>query len=651
MQSTSEPGQVIAFYSFKGGTGRSMALANVGCTLAQMPELSKPILLIDWDLEAPGLHRYFRKHLFQAFDGSEQIQEESPGLIDLFIELRDQLDQVDAVEPQEIESAVTMLAELAVGDYIVETDIPRLHLLKAGRFDKGYAERISTFNWPALYRKSPYLLKAFAARLAQDYRYVLIDSRTGLTDTSSICTMLLPEILVTVFTPNRQSLAGVVDLIVDAGRYRLQSEDVRPLVIYPLPSRIEASEPGLRQQWRHGDAKAGIEGFQDLFEKAFAEIYALPACDLAGYFDDVQIQHAPRYAYGEELAVLVEESRDRFSLTRSFQRFAARLVEGHPPWTPSEDSRSIASDQSPAIDDELAKSAGEDASRRREAAAYLQRIEESTNGFKKSLSRFVLAEKLSFYLEAAGLSVLVALVYSFGASGVLPILLIAPLWGVASSAVSRVLSTRKEKLDSSVAIIANELQSFKEGLPPYDTSAALNRLRGHIDPIILSLGSDSQRLDRKRMGDGKIFICYRRSDIAIASRLYDRLSKRFGVDRVFMDIDSIPLGTDFVAALSEMVKSASVMLVIIGPTWTREMRVANARFGSGRDFVKAEISIALRNEVPTIPLLIERAGFPSAVELPDDIRGLADRNGLELSHARFHADVERLVRALERIVR
>src|SRR3954465_7457038 len=68
-------GQVITFYSYKGGTGRSMALANVGWILASS---GRRVLLIDWDLEAPGLHRYF--HPFM--DDKELIS--SPGLIDFF---------------------------------------------------------------------------------------------------------------------------------------------------------------------------------------------------------------------------------------------------------------------------------------------------------------------------------------------------------------------------------------------------------------------------------------------------------------------------------------------------------------------------------------------------------------------------------------
>lgn len=632
MDLPSESGQVIAFYSFKGGTGRSMALANVGSILAQTPELAKPILLIDWDLEAPGLHRYFRKQLFEAFRGSEQVQEKSPGLIDVFIELRDRIEQLDLSEPQEFESIAKILADLPIEDYIIKTDIPRLHLLKAGRFDGGYAERIGMFDWPALYRQSPFLLKAFAARLAQDYRYILIDSRTGLTDTSSICTMLLPEILVTVFTPNRQSLSGVIDLITEAGRYRLQSEDLRPLIVYPLPSRIEASEPSLRQQWRHGDATAGIEGFQQSFEKAFKEIYALPECDLTSYFDDVQIQHVPRYAYGEELAVLVEESRDRFSLTLSFQRFTTRLLEGLPPW-----EFSAPADDKFTINDDFTKSTSEEANRRREAAAYLQRIEEPISRLRLSLEWISRLERAIIYLPAwATCSTLAMLYFAWPAKlDTRVALLILATFAIMAPLTQSFLSARKQRLTLSLAAIEQEVRSLKANEP--QTSDALARAKGRVDAILSSKSSAASRRD------GKIYISYRRRDAAYAGRIYDALASHFGSNRIFMDVNSISPGEDFAAILKEMVSSSDVMLVVIGPNWSR---------GGGNmpDFVETEIVLALKQDILTIPVLVGGVSTPNASEVPDNIRPLLSRNAFEVNATRWHADLERLIRTIDGLV-
>lgn len=149
------------------------------------------------------------------------------------------------------------------------------------------------------------------------------------TDASGICSMLLPEKLVVVFTPNRQSIEGAVDLVEKAVDYRRRSDDLRPLMVLPLPSRIEPTMERLRRQWRFDDAI----GYQVRFEKVFKAAYALPTCDLTAYFDEIQIQQVPDYAYGEEIAVLVESNAsDRLSLTRSYESFALRLTSNAAPW-------------------------------------------------------------------------------------------------------------------------------------------------------------------------------------------------------------------------------------------------------------------------------------------------------------------------------
>jgi cellulose biosynthesis protein BcsQ len=136
-----ELGKVIAFYSYKGGTGRTMALANVGCALARDAKLPRPVLLVDWDLEAHGLHRYLRNQVVTAFRGDEGLFDNAPGLIDLFIELRNRIAvQSDLPKREQDFDAVTaLLNEFPIQRYIVKTDVPRLHLLKAGRFDSDYA--------------------------------------------------------------------------------------------------------------------------------------------------------------------------------------------------------------------------------------------------------------------------------------------------------------------------------------------------------------------------------------------------------------------------------------------------------------------------------------------------------------------------------
>jgi hypothetical protein len=326
-----------------------MALANIACILAESQTMAggNGVLMIDWDLEAPGLHRYFRNKLTTSSFGMERFDRGNshdlkPGLIDLFYELDKKTDSYsanssDAQSSQPLtgeDLARKAISEVNLKEYILDTTTKGLCLLKAGRFNpkdpNEYSERVNKFNWEGLYQKSPQLIRLLAETLAQKYAYVLIDSRTGITDISGICTMLLPEKLVVVFTPNLQSLTGGLDLIRRATDYRKESADLRPLLVFPLVSRVEANEPELRHDWRFGNLDT--DGYQPEFEKVLAEVYGRAEVKLDRYFDEMQIQHIPRYAYGEEIAVLKEKIVDKFSLRRSYETFANKLIDDRVPW-------------------------------------------------------------------------------------------------------------------------------------------------------------------------------------------------------------------------------------------------------------------------------------------------------------------------------
>jgi MinD-like ATPase involved in chromosome partitioning or flagellar assembly len=320
------PGEVITFYSYKGGTGRSMALANVAVLLAGRP--GKGVLMVDWDLEAPGLHRYFPD---DADDEDDTADDSQLGLIDLFRALDNATKQV-APESAYEKTIDEFLKKLDLNKYVRETSSEGLFLLPAGGFGPSYSSHVNSFRWDDLHTRCPGLFRLLAEWLALRYAYVLIDSRTGITDISGICTALMPNKLVTVFTPNRQSLLGAIDQARLATEYRRKSEDMRPLTVFPLVSRIEPARPQLRDSWRFGQVDSDLLGFQPLFEQLFQEVYKLPACSLNTYFDDVLIPHIADYAYGEEVAVKVERSRDRLSLYQSYDSLTRRLARLNAPW-------------------------------------------------------------------------------------------------------------------------------------------------------------------------------------------------------------------------------------------------------------------------------------------------------------------------------
>src|SRR5258708_22850703 len=150
-----------------------------------------------------------------------------------------------------------------------------------------------------------------------------------------------------------------------------------------------------------------------------------------------------------------------------------------------------------------------------------------------------------------------------------------------------------------------------------------------------------------------VVICYRREDASpYAGRLYDHVSARFGTERVFMDIDTIRRGDDFVQVISDRVAACDALIAVIGKNWLscRDSR-GQRRLDNPQDYVRIEIASALQRNVRVIPALVDGAAMPSADDLPADLAPLARRNAIEISNAMFRPSVERLIQTLEQTVR
>jgi hypothetical protein len=144
-----------------------------------------------------------------------------------------------------------------------------------------------------------------------------------------------------------------------------------------------------------------------------------------------------------------------------------------------------------------------------------------------------------------------------------------------------------------------------------------------------------------------IFICYRRDDSAgHAGRLYDRLSAQFGDKQIFMDIDHIEPGEDFVKAIEDAVGSCEILIAVIGRSWLTSRDEAGRRLDNPNDFVRLEIAAALARNVRVIPALVQGAQMPRPRDLPEDLLPLARRNAIELSDVRWKHDVGQLIDAL-----
>jgi formylglycine-generating enzyme required for sulfatase activity len=148
-----------------------------------------------------------------------------------------------------------------------------------------------------------------------------------------------------------------------------------------------------------------------------------------------------------------------------------------------------------------------------------------------------------------------------------------------------------------------------------------------------------------------IFICYRRDDSAgHAGRLYDQLAAHFGDEQIFMDIDHVEPGEDFVRVIEEAVGSCEILIALIGRSWLTSRDETGRRLDNPNDFVRLEIAAALARGVRVIPVLVQGAQMPRPQDLPDDLSTLARRHALELSDIRWRQDVNQLISALEKVL-
>lgn len=149
---------------------------------------------------------------------------------------------------------------------------------------------------------------------------------------------------------------------------------------------------------------------------------------------------------------------------------------------------------------------------------------------------------------------------------------------------------------------------------------------------------------------GSIFISYRRTGGAKDARaIFERLRRELGDHRVFIDLEGIEPGEDFVDLLERQLDGCEALVVLIGPDWAGVTNEHGARrLDDENDFVRIEVGAALRRGVKIFPVLIDGALPPRATELPKDLRPLVRRQAVVLDYAKFDADVVRLARAIAR---
>jgi tetratricopeptide (TPR) repeat protein len=300
-------GRVVTFYSYKGGTGRTMALANVAWILASN---GHRVLVADWDLESPGLHRFFAPFLDQAV-------QEAPGIIDMVREYEYSATQSADEEQRQ--------ANIAEHTRILRYTIPLRHwtfpdggsldFLSPGKQNTDYLATLSALDWDSFYSalNGGEFLDALRDEMKTQYDYVLIDSRTGLSDVADICTVHLPDVLVDCFTLSTQGIEGsalVATRIEERYGYRA-------IKVLPVPMRVDPFE------------QERVEDGRVFAQRRFGNLPSgMTAAQRRAYWTSVEVPYRPYYAYEEKLAIFGDSPGLPGSMLSSYERITGYITDG-----------------------------------------------------------------------------------------------------------------------------------------------------------------------------------------------------------------------------------------------------------------------------------------------------------------------------------
>jgi tetratricopeptide (TPR) repeat protein len=303
---------IVTFYSFKGGVGRSMALANVARWF-QLCGLN--VAVVDWDLEAPGLETFFFTDEAEAAQSRAQL-----GVIDLLHLYQRMHANLGLDQPGSSDdagnapvAAATLLARLQerlppMQHALVHIAPPRfgapagiepgrLRLLGAGwregeRF-AAYANAVQAFDWDDFYAgfHGQAYFEWLRGALAEVADIVLVDSRTGVTEMGGVCTRQLADVVVALVAPNRQNIDGSSRMAASFTRAEVLAErGGRALEIVMVPSRVDvASEIKL--------------AFESDFEARADPFLHADFRQMGRRFWDLRIPYIAKYAFMERLAI------------------------------------------------------------------------------------------------------------------------------------------------------------------------------------------------------------------------------------------------------------------------------------------------------------------------------------------------------------
>ena len=300
---------IYTFYSYKGGVGRSMALANVAELFYRA---GLKVLMIDWDLEAPGLERFFPIDYEDFYT--------KPGLMDLLLEYKRQMSEEDlSVMDESDELPFQKPQEFFFDIYPDSVSEGKLWLLSAGKRSKDnfkqYINAVNNFDWLDFYKT--WVGERYFDWLSEQFKAVadviFIDSRTGLSEMGRVCAYQFTDVIVMLTTASQQSLDGTLQMLSEFKSPKVKEVRGYVLDVMVVPARVEYSE----------------SNYLDSYQEEFIELFKKHIPQKLGSRPDrlwqLCIPYVPKYAYKERLAIYEKDKEHAKKIVDAFSKLASAL--------------------------------------------------------------------------------------------------------------------------------------------------------------------------------------------------------------------------------------------------------------------------------------------------------------------------------------
>lgn len=312
---------IFTFYSYKGGVGRSMALANVAELFFQA---GLRVLAVDFDLEAPGLEQFLSRG-----DPKKILNRE--GVIDLLLKYKSNMSRSSMIDTDS--NRKEFMPHEPLEHYTVDltpqpSERGQLWLLPAGKRssdDKfaNYVNEVLRFDWREFYEEwegelyFEWLRKQFLSMAD----VVLIDSRTGVTEIGGVCTYQFADVVVMFCSASDQCLEGTYRVLCDLKRPQVEQLRGRPVEILVVPARVENAESDF------------LNKFQSDFLNCFGERIPKQLTNSEQLWN-LRIPYIPRYAYKEIIAARERTKASAQDMVKAFNLLTFVLSRfapvGHP---------------------------------------------------------------------------------------------------------------------------------------------------------------------------------------------------------------------------------------------------------------------------------------------------------------------------------